>query len=253
MYAFEYHRPTSVADAVSLLKGAGDGVLMAGGMTLIPTLKQRLASPSDVIDLGGVGDLSRILVDRGSHLVIGALTTHAEVAASKDVQGWIPALAKLADGIGDPQVRNRGTIGGSVANNDPAADYPAAVVGLNATVHTNKRQIAGGDFFTGMGYWTRANAEQCLLATRGAPKRQGRDVRRLVVSPRLEHSRKPDEIYGRIERLMDGPYLEMFARNSRPGWDTWGNQADLFDAGVVTTRRWASSLKKPAELNVAPR
>src|SRR5918996_3729726 len=97
MYAFEYHRPTSVADAVSLLKGAGDGVLLAGGMTLIPTLKQRLASPSDVIDLGGVKELGRIFVDRGSDLVIGALTTHAEVAHSDEVKGWIPALAKLAD------------------------------------------------------------------------------------------------------------------------------------------------------------
>ena len=100
------------------------------------------------------------------------------------------------------------------------------------------------DFFTGMGYWTRANTEQCLLATKGSPKRQGRDVRRLLVSPRREHSRKPDETYGRIERLMDGPYLEMFARTSRPGWDSWGNQAGLFDAGDVETRRWASNLKK---------
>src|SRR5919109_2436393 len=97
MYSFEYHRPTSVADAVSLLKRAGDGVLMAGGMTLIPTLKQRLASPSDVIDLGGVKEPSRIFVDRGSDLVIGALTPHAEVAGSSKVKGWFPALAKLAD------------------------------------------------------------------------------------------------------------------------------------------------------------
>jgi len=150
MYAFEYHRPASVADAVSLLKGAGDGVLLAGGMTLIPTLKQRLASPSDVIDLGGVSELGRMLVDRGSNLLIGALTTHAEVAGSGDVKGWIPALAKLADSIGDPQVRNRGTIGGSIANNDPAADYPAAVLGLNAKVHTDRRVIDADDFFTGM-------------------------------------------------------------------------------------------------------
>ncbi len=105
-------------------------------------------------------------------------------------------------------------------------------------------QFSEDDFFTGMGYWTRANAEQCLLATRGSPKRQGRDVRRLLVSPRREHSRKPDEAYGRIERLMDGPYLEMFARTTRPGWDSWGNQAGLFDAGEVATRRWASNLKK---------
>jgi len=170
MYAFEYHRPTSVADAVSLLKGAGDGVLMAGGMTLIPTLKQRLASPSDVIDLGGVSELGRILVDRGSNLVIGALTTHAEVAASTDVKGWIPALATLADGIGDPQVRNRGTIGGSIANNDPAADYPAAVLGLNAKVHTDRRVIDADDFFTGM--FETALAEDEIVTEVRFPKPQ---------------------------------------------------------------------------------
>jgi N6-adenosine-specific RNA methylase IME4 len=112
-------------------------------------------------------------------------------------------------------------------------------------------QSAGGDdgytdkdFFTGMGYWTRANPEQCLLATRGQPKRKGKDVRRLVVSPRREHSRKPDCVYDRIERLVDGPYLEMFARTSHPGWDNWGNQAGLFDEGSVQTRRWASDLKR---------
>jgi carbon-monoxide dehydrogenase medium subunit len=170
MYAFEYHRPKSVADAVSLLKGAGDGVLMAGGMTLIPTLKQRLASPSDVIDLSGVGDLSRILVDRGSHLVIGALTTHAEVAHSGEVKGWIPALATLADGIGDPQVRNRGTIGGSIANNDPAADYPAAILGLNAKVHTDRRVIDADDFFTGM--FETALAEDEIVTEVRFPKPQ---------------------------------------------------------------------------------
>ncbi|MGH6918459.1 MAG: FAD binding domain-containing protein [Geminicoccaceae bacterium] len=170
MYAFEYHRPTSVADAVSLLKGAGDGVLMAGGMTLIPTLKQRLASPSDVIDLGGVSELGRILVDRGSNLLIGALTTHAEVAHSGEVKGWIPALATLADGIGDPQVRNRGTIGGSIANNDPAADYPAAVLGLNAKVHTDRRVIDGDDFFTGM--FETALAEDEIVTEVRFPKPQ---------------------------------------------------------------------------------
>ena len=141
---------STVAEAVSLLQGASDGKLLAGGHTLIPTLKQRLASPSALIDLGGIKDLKGILVDRGSQLRIGAMTPHAEVAASADVRGWIPALAVLAEHIGDAQVRNRGTIGGSIANNDPAADYPAAIVGLNATVHTNKRTIAADDFFTGM-------------------------------------------------------------------------------------------------------
>ncbi|MGH6895705.1 MAG: FAD binding domain-containing protein [Geminicoccaceae bacterium] len=150
MYAFEYHRPGTLADAVSLLQGASDGRLLAGGHTLLPTLKQRLAQPSDLVDLGAITELRRIFVDRGSQLVIGAMATHAEVASSQDVRSWVPALAHLAEHIGDAQVRNRGTVGGSIANNDPAADYPAAVVGLNATVHTNRREIGADDFFTGM-------------------------------------------------------------------------------------------------------
>jgi aerobic carbon-monoxide dehydrogenase medium subunit len=150
MYAFEYFRPTSVHDAVSLLQADPDHELLAGGMTYIPTLKQRLAQPTAVIDLAGIEGLRRIFVDRGSQLVIGAMTTHAEVAGSKDVRSFIPAIASLADHIGDAQVRNRGTIGGSIANNDPAADYPGAVVGLKAGVITNKREIPGDDFFTGL-------------------------------------------------------------------------------------------------------
>ena len=102
------------------------------------------------------------------------------------------------------------------------------------------------DFSTGMGFWTRANPEQCLLATRGHPKRLAKDVRRLVVAPRREHSRKPDQVYERIERLAAGPYLEMFARQARPGWDAWGTEAGLFDDGPVATRKWSSDLKKAA-------
>lgn len=149
MYEFNYHKANSVADAASKVSGADDGVLLAGGMTLIPTLKQRLAMPSDVVDLGGVGDLSGISAG-GGKVTIGAMTTHDAVANSADVKNAIPALASLAGGIGDPMVRNRGTIGGSVANNDPAADYPGAVLGLGATVVTDKRSIAGDDFFKGM-------------------------------------------------------------------------------------------------------
>ena len=149
MYEFAYHKPGSLADAAAALNSAADGKLMAGGQTLIPTLKQRLAQPSDVIDLGGIGELSGISVS-GDAVKIGATTRHAAVAASGEVAGAIPALAKLAGGIGDPQVRNMGTIGGSIANNDPAADYPSALLGLGATVTTNKREIAADDFFTGM-------------------------------------------------------------------------------------------------------
>ncbi len=149
MYDFNYHRPGSVGDAAAALGKASDGKLMAGGMTLIPTLKQRLAQPSDLVDLGGIAELKGIK-EEGGNLVIGAMTPHAEVAASSVVKSKIPALAALADGIGDPQVRNRGTIGGSIANNDPAADYPAACLGLGATIKTNKRSIPADAFFKGM-------------------------------------------------------------------------------------------------------
>jgi len=149
MYDFEYHKPSSVADAVAALGKAEDGKFMAGGQTLIPTLKQRLAMPSDVIDLRAIAELKGIK-EEGDAVVIGAATTHGEVASSNVVARAIPALAHLAGHIGDAQVRNLGTLGGSIANNDPAADYPGAVVGLGATVHTDKRTIAGDDFFTGM-------------------------------------------------------------------------------------------------------
>ena len=149
MYDFAYHRPKSVADAVALLKGKEEARPMSGGMTLIPTLKQRLARPSDVVDLGAVKELAGIKVE-GDTLVIGGMTKHGDVAKSADVKKVIPALADLAGHIGDPQVRNRGTMGGSVANNDPAADYPAAVVALNATVITNTGKHAADSFFKGL-------------------------------------------------------------------------------------------------------
>jgi carbon-monoxide dehydrogenase medium subunit len=149
MYDFHYHRPKTLADAVNLLKGKDEARAMSGGMTLIPTLKQRLAKPSDVVDLGGIKELAGIKVE-GNNVVIGGMTRHADVASSADVKGAIPALAYLAGHIGDPQVRNRGTIGGSVANADPAADYPAAVVALNATVTTNTGKHAADGFFKGL-------------------------------------------------------------------------------------------------------
>lgn len=149
MYATNYHRPTSITDAVKLLKANDEAKLLAGGQTLIPTLKQRLARPGDLVDLAGVKDLSYIKVE-GGKVTIGALTRHADVAASDAVKRAIPALAHLAGEIGDPAVRNRGTIGGSLANSDPTADYPAAVLGLGATIQTNERTIAGDDYFKGL-------------------------------------------------------------------------------------------------------
>lgn len=149
MYDFIYHRPETLEQAEKLFSDADDAQFMAGGQTIVPVMKQRLAMPSDIIDLGKIGDLTGIsLTD--DVLTIGAMTTHAEVAVSDEVNKTIPALAHLAGDIGDPAVRNRGTIGGSIANNDPAADYPAALVGLGATIHTTSRDIAADDFFTGM-------------------------------------------------------------------------------------------------------
>lgn len=149
MYETSYHRAASVTEAASLIAKADDGKLLAGGQTLIPTMKQRLAAPSDLVDIGQIAELKGI-TESGGTLRIGAGTKHADVAGSDLVRRLIPGLASLAGGIGDPHVRHMGTIGGSVANNDPAADYPSAVLALDATVHTDKRDIAAADFFVGM-------------------------------------------------------------------------------------------------------
>lgn len=162
MYAFEYKKVKSVADAAAALAANSDAKLLAGGQTLIASMKLRLAAPPQIIDLGNVPELRGIKV-AGNTVTIGAMTRHAEVAASADVKKAIPALANLAGGIGDRMVRNMGTMGGSVVNNDPAADYPAAVVGLGATVVTNQRKIAADDFFKGM-YETALEPGEILTA-----------------------------------------------------------------------------------------
>jgi len=149
MYDFSYHRPSSVRQAVNLLNKIQDAKLLAGGQTLIPTMKQRLASPANLIDLSLVEELVGIEL-KGRSLDIGAMTRHADVATSEAVQANLPALGALAGKIGDPHVRHMGTIGGSLANNDPNADYPAAVLGMGATIVTNKRKIAADEFFTGL-------------------------------------------------------------------------------------------------------
>ncbi|MEJ1157406.1 FAD binding domain-containing protein [Prosthecomicrobium sp. N25] len=149
MYATNYARATSLADAAARIGAASDGKFLAGGQTLLATMKQRLAAPTDLVDVTRIPDLSGIKVT-GDAVVIGAATRHYDVATSADVKAALPALASLAAGIGDPAVRHMGTIGGSVANNDPAADYPAAVLALGATIHTSKRKIAAADYFQGM-------------------------------------------------------------------------------------------------------
>lgn len=149
MFEFSYLKAKSLTEAAAFIASHPDAKLLAGGMTLLPTLKQRLAQPSHLVDVGGLAELSGIELKAG-RLAVGAATRHYDVATSAVVRQAIPALAYLASLIGDPQVRNRGTMGGSVANNDPAADYPSAVLALGATIVTTQREIAADDFFQGM-------------------------------------------------------------------------------------------------------
>lgn len=170
MYQFNYVKASNAADAMAKAAAGKDAKILAGGQTLIASMKLRLIGPSDLIDLADCADLRGISAD-ASGVTIGAMMRHAEVANAAEVKRAIPALARLAGGIGDRMVRNMGTIGGSVANNDPAADYPAAVLALNATVNTNKRRIAADDFFKGM-FETALGADEIITAISfPAPKR----------------------------------------------------------------------------------
>ena len=170
MYAFTYHRPTTVRQAANLLAKHEEAKLLAGGHTLIPTMKLRLAGPPQIVDMSKIEGLSGIEV-KGRSVVIGAMTPHAEVATSPLVQQAIPALAALAGRIGDPAVRHRGTIGGSVANNDPNADYPAACLGLAATIVTTKRKIVADDFFKALFETALAEDEIIVKVSFPVPKK----------------------------------------------------------------------------------
>jgi aerobic carbon-monoxide dehydrogenase medium subunit len=149
MYNFTYHRPSGLRQAGNMLTKLEDAKLLAGGQTLIPVMKQRLASPANIVDLNRIEGLSGIEL-KGRSIVIGAMTRHVEVANSDVVKQNLPALADLAEMVGDPHVRHMGTLGGSIANNDPNADYPAACIGLGATIVTTKRRIKADEFFTGL-------------------------------------------------------------------------------------------------------
>jgi carbon-monoxide dehydrogenase medium subunit len=162
MNEFTYHRPDSVAAAVKQLKSAADARFLAGGQSLLGAMKLGLAAPAELVDLSRVRELAGVRVE-GNSVRIGAMTTHAAVGASGDVRARIPGLARLAEGIGDPSVRSRGTLGGSLANNDPAACYPAAVLGLGATIETDRRKIAADDFFRGL-YETALAADEMIVA-----------------------------------------------------------------------------------------
>lgn len=172
MQEFQYHTPDSVDGAVSALRDGQDGKVMAGGMSLLPLMKLGLAAPGGLVSLAKVSGLDEI-VDADGQVEVGALCTHAQVAASPVVRRRIPALAAMAGGIGDPQVRNRGTIGGSLAHNDPAADYPAACLALGATVATDRREIVADDFFQGM-FLTALEDDEVITSVRfPVPKRAG--------------------------------------------------------------------------------
>lgn len=162
MYDFEYHKPSSVADAVKLLATDPDAKVISGGMTLLPALKHRLNKPTFLVDLSGITELRGVRKE-GDSLVIGAMTKHYEVATHPQILASIPALARMASTIGDTQVRNRGTIGGSLANNDPAADYPAAALALGATIVTDRRSIPADEFFLGM-FTTALEADELVTA-----------------------------------------------------------------------------------------
>jgi carbon-monoxide dehydrogenase medium subunit len=164
MYAFNYCRPQALAEALEIKQSDADARRLAGGMTLLPTLKLRLAAPSQLIDLADIAELKAVDAPTDA-IELGSMTPHAVVAHSPVVRARIPALAALAGGIGDPQVRNRGTLGGSIANNDPAADYPAALLGLGATIKTSQRELSADEFFTGM-FETALREEELVLSVR---------------------------------------------------------------------------------------
>jgi carbon-monoxide dehydrogenase medium subunit len=170
MHAFEYHRPSSSKDATALAGSKSEGRYLAGGQSLVQAMKLRLSSPTDLIDLGTIKDLAGIKVS-GGNVEIGAMTRHAEVAGSSEVKKAIPSLAAMAELIGDRQVRHMGTLGGSIANSDPAADYPAAVLALNATITTNKRKIEADKFFTGLYETALEPGELITSVSFQAPKR----------------------------------------------------------------------------------
>ena len=173
MYTFDYQRPANAAAAAAALQG--DARYLAGGQSLVQAMKLRLSSSERLVDLGGIAELKGIRLEGGA-VVIGAMSTHASVAASAEVRKTIPALAELAGGIGDPMVRNMGTLGGSIANADPAADYPAGVLGLGATIKTNQRSIAADDFFKGL-YETALKPGELITAVSFPPAQRAAYVK----------------------------------------------------------------------------
>lgn len=218
-----WHRPASLAEAAALAGSGGDVAYLAGGHTLIPAMKSRLRAPDALVDLSGIGSLAGIARE-GEHLWIGAMTRHAEAAESAEVRAAIPALARLAGGIGDPQVRNRGTLGGSLANNDPAADYPAAVLALDAAIETDRGRHRADDFFPGM--FTTALDDGEIIT------RVGFRVPQAAAYAKFAH---PASRYALV-----GVFVARFAEGARvavtgagPGVFRWIEAETAIDAGAV--------------------
>ena len=173
MYAFAYHRPSTVSDATALLASQTDAKFMAGGQTLLPAMKLRLANPSDIVDLGGLRATLSGIRREGDRVIVGAMARHGEIATSEVLRSAIPALAGMAAIVGDPAVRSRGTMGGSLANNDPAADYPAAALALGATIVTDRREIGADDYFRGLFETALEEGEMITAISWPIPKRAG--------------------------------------------------------------------------------
>lgn len=172
MYETKYHKASSVAEAVSLMGSADDGKFLSGGQTLLPTMKARLAAPTDLIDVSGIAEMNGVSVS-GNTVTIGAATTHAQVAGDAALQKACGSVACMAAGIGDPAVRHLGTIGGSIANNDPAADYPAALLALGATIKTSARELSAADFFVGLFETALKDDEVIVSVSFEAPSKSG--------------------------------------------------------------------------------
>lgn len=174
MYAFSYHRPTTLDEAASLIDGRRDAKLLAGGQTLLPTMKQRLAAPGLIVDLARIASLRGITVEENI-VRVGAMTRHGDLATDRAIARVFPGLCQLANSIGDPAVRNRGTVGGAVANFDPAADYPAALLAVDGTIDTNRRSIKASDFFLGLFETALEDGEIITHVSWPVPRRSGWD------------------------------------------------------------------------------
>ena len=237
MYPTTYHRPRNLAEAATLFAAANEGRYISGGQTLIPTMKQRLAAPSDVIDISGLAELKGISIT-AAEVVIGAATTHAEVAADAGVAKAIPALAALAGTIGDPAVRAMGTIGGSLANNDPAADYPAAALALGATIETNKRKIAAEQFFTGL--FSTALDEGEIVTRVGFP---------IPAKAAYEKFRNPASRYA-----MAGAFVARMKDGSVRVGITGAGASGVFrarDIEAALTRSWSADAIEPVTIDAS--